>query len=199
MVQETLSRRGQKFKSNFHCPGLDEKGNLHTFFSLAFGLFNTNHNHMYSAMNKRLSINDFAVTLELPIQWGDMDALQHVNNARFFRFFESSRVHYLQAIGLKDYFTGSGLSFILAKAGCTFIAPLTFPDTITVGCRTAQIMPSRLEQQYLIHSQKMNATAAIGTASLVAYNYQAMNRAEFPRSLLETLSDFEGLVLESAE
>ena len=154
---------------------------------------------MYSAMNKRLSINDFAITLDLPIQWGDMDAFQHVNNARFFRFFESARVYYFQANDLMEYFSGSSLSFILAKAGCTFIAPVTYPDTITVGSRVIQVAPSRLEQQYFIHSHKMDTAAAIGTASLVAFDYQAMNRAEFPSPLLETVCTFEGLDMESAE
>ncbi|MFO7801837.1 MAG: thioesterase family protein [Desulfovermiculus sp.] len=147
-------------------------------------------------MSKRLSIDDFSVTLDLPVQWGDMDAFQHVNNARFFRFFESARVFYLQATGLRDYFTGSSLSFILAKAGCTFIAPLTYPDTMTVGCRTVQITPSRLEQQYMIHSQKLETAAALGTATLVAYDYAANKRADFPSQLLETLCRHEGLHIE---
>ncbi|WP_034623147.1 acyl-CoA thioesterase [Desulfovermiculus halophilus] len=149
-------------------------------------------------MSKRLSIDDFRISLDLPVQWGDMDAFQHVNNARFFRFFESARVHYFHTTGLGDYFAGSSLSFILAKAGCTYIAPLTYPDSIAVGCRTVRITPSHLEQQYLIHSSKLQTAAALGTASIVAFDYESMHKAEFPPRLLDIISRHEGLEVESA-
>lgn len=32
---------------------------------------------------------DFPVVIDWPVQWGDMDAFQHVNNTVFFRWFES--------------------------------------------------------------------------------------------------------------
>ncbi|MFP4048573.1 MAG: acyl-CoA thioesterase [Desulfovermiculus sp.] len=147
-------------------------------------------------MSKRLSIKDFPVSLNLPVQWGDMDAFQHVNNARFFRFFESARVYYFQATDLQDFFAGSSLSFILAKAGCTFIAPLTYPDTISVGCRTVRITASMMEQQYLIHSQKLGSAAALGTATLTAFDYQDMSRAEYPAEVIETICAHEKLELE---
>jgi acyl-CoA thioester hydrolase len=148
----------------------------------------TNHD-----MSKRVGIHDFSINLELPVQWGDMDAFQHVNNARFFRFFESARIHYFQALKLHDFFAGSRLSFILAKTGCTFIAPLTFPDTIQVGCRVVQASASRIEQEYLLHSTKLDTASALGTASLVAFDYQAMTRSEFPTQVLETVRNHEGL------
>lgn len=37
---------------------------------------------------------DFNHWLTLPILWGDMDALQHVNNVQFFRYLESARIAY---------------------------------------------------------------------------------------------------------
>ena len=150
-------------------------------------------------MSKRLSINDFSVTLEIPVQWGDMDAFQHVNNARFFRFFESARIHYFQALDLHAFFTGSRVSFILAKTGCTFIAPLTFPDTILVGCRVVRTTPSHIEQEYLLHSNKLDTASALGTASLVAFDYQSMTRAKFPDQVLEAVRRHEGLETETRE
>ena len=149
-------------------------------------------------MKKRRSINDFSITIELPVQWGDMDAFGHVNNVRFFRFFESARVHYFWALQLGGYFSDSTLSFILAKAGCTFIAPLTYPDTITVGCRTTSITPSSLEQEYLIYSPKLEKPAALGTAALAAYDYQAMQPAAFPSDFMDIICRQEGLEVEPA-
>ncbi len=40
-------------------------------------------------------LNGFPLTMRVPVLWGDMDPLGHVNNTRFFRWFESARVAYL--------------------------------------------------------------------------------------------------------
>ena len=35
---------------------------------------------------------DFPVTVEIPVAWGDMDAMGHVNNVVYFRYFETARI-----------------------------------------------------------------------------------------------------------
>src|SRR5687767_1167703 len=42
------------------------------------------------------------VTVEIPVQWGDMDAFGHVNNTVYFRWFESARIAYFEKIGLNE-------------------------------------------------------------------------------------------------
>ncbi len=37
------------------------------------------------------ALGKWPVTVELPVQWGDMDAFGHVNNAVYLRWFESRR------------------------------------------------------------------------------------------------------------
>lgn len=52
-------------------------------------------------MPMRLEIPEHKILvhqLELPIQWGDMDALGHVNNTVYFRYMEQARVSWIQAI-----------------------------------------------------------------------------------------------------
>ena len=39
-------------------------------------------------------LTDFPVTVEVPVAWGDMDALGHVNNAVYFRYFETARIRF---------------------------------------------------------------------------------------------------------
>ena len=146
-------------------------------------------------MSKHAHIDDFSITLELPVQWGDMDAFQHVNNTRFFRFFESARIHYFKALGLDSLLTCAAVGPILAKTGCTFIAPLTYPDTLRVGCRSVKATSSRIDQEYLIHSQSMNTAAALGTAVIVAYDYTQKSKGRFPSQALQTVCAYEDLPL----
>ena len=57
----------------------------------------------------------FAVTLELPVLWGDMDALRHVNNARYFAWFEAARIAYFERIGAS--LPGAGATVGLGEVG----------------------------------------------------------------------------------
>ena len=41
----------------------------------------------------------FVFEMVVPIRWGDMDALGHVNNALYFRYMETARVEWLRAVG----------------------------------------------------------------------------------------------------
>ena len=44
----------------------------------------------------------------LPIRWGDMDAMGHVNNASYFRYLETVRIDWLWSIGCKPAPDGEG-------------------------------------------------------------------------------------------
>ena len=45
-------------------------------------------------MNKLL--DEFAFQLEMDVDWGDMDALQHVNNVEYFKYFQKARIAYFE-------------------------------------------------------------------------------------------------------
>ena len=38
-------------------------------------------------------------TMHIPIRWGDMDAMGHLNNASYFRYLETARIDWMYAIG----------------------------------------------------------------------------------------------------
>jgi acyl-CoA thioester hydrolase len=40
----------------------------------------------------------FPVSLTIPVLWGDMDALRHVNNTRYFTWFEAVRIAYFDRL-----------------------------------------------------------------------------------------------------
>ena len=43
-----------------------------------------------------MALGSWPVSVELPVQWGEMDDFGHVNNAVFLRWFESARIAYFQ-------------------------------------------------------------------------------------------------------
>ena len=75
---------------------------------------------------------EFRVILTLPVQWGDQDAMQHVNNVVYFRWCESARIEYFGRIGLGDRRKADHVGPILASIKCDFRRQLNFPDTIRI-------------------------------------------------------------------
>lgn len=70
------------------------------------------------------------LTLEMtiPIRWGDMDAMGHVNNTLYFRYFEVARLEWLYQIGAPPNPNGQGP--VVVNAFCNFIRQLEFPGTV---------------------------------------------------------------------
>lgn len=65
----------------------------------------------------------------LDIAWGDMDALGHVNNSRYFDYFQESRVEWLRTLNIPmTEKTGP----VVIHVACTFLKPLFYPATITI-------------------------------------------------------------------
>ena len=69
-------------------------------------------------------------TLVIPVRWGDMDAAGHVNNAMYFRYFETVRLDWLQQArgGAELYADGTGP--VLVNAFCNFLRQLRFPADV---------------------------------------------------------------------
>ena len=49
-------------------------------------------------------LKDFTFVVDLNIEWGDMDALQHVNNIEYFKYFQVARIAYFEKINSDSVF-----------------------------------------------------------------------------------------------
>ena len=66
----------------------------------------------------------YPVRIAVPVAWGEMDAMGHVNNVVYLRYFESVRMVYLERIGLMAHMQEHGVGPILAETRCRFRLPL---------------------------------------------------------------------------
>ena len=69
-------------------------------------------------------------SLRLQVRWGDMDALGHVNNAEYLRYFEQSRIAWLEGLGYPV--AGQGAGPILAKVSVTYLKPVVYPSELEI-------------------------------------------------------------------
>jgi acyl-CoA thioester hydrolase len=137
-------------------------------------------------------LKDFPVVIELPVVWGEMDAFAHVNNAVYFRYFESARLVYFEKIGYLERAKTTGLGPILASTRCDFKRPLTFPDKIFVGAKISELKTDRFLMLYRIVSEKLQEVAAEGEGLIVSYDYPAKRKAPLPDEIRRRIEALEG-------
>lgn len=82
-------------------------------------------------MTLRFEIPDdkrFTHELVLPIRWGDMDAMGHVNNTVYFRYLEIVRIDWFERLGCAPDPRGTGP--VIVNAFCNFYRQLEFPGEV---------------------------------------------------------------------
>jgi acyl-CoA thioester hydrolase len=137
----------------------------------------------------------FAVTLELPVLWGDMDALRHVNNARYFTWFEAARIAYFDRI--RGAFGGAGAGLgevgpILATTTCDYRRPVTYPATVLVGVRVSEIGNSSVRMDYQVErSDAPGDACALGTSVVVVVRYATMEKVRVPDEMRAAIAALE--------
>jgi acyl-CoA thioester hydrolase len=134
-----------------------------------------------------VSLEDYPVVIEETVLWGEMDAFQHVNNTVYFRYFESARIAYFQAVGYLDWMRAEGSGPILASTSCRFRRPLTWPDSIQIGARVSELGEDRFTMEYAIYSQSQQTIAAIGQGVAVHFDYRGGGKQPIPGSIREAI------------
>lgn len=71
----------------------------------------------------------------IPIRWGDMDAMGHVNNTTYFRYLETIRIDWLRSIGAMPNPLGEGP--VIVNAFCNFYKQLEYPGNVLVKMYTS--------------------------------------------------------------
>lgn len=64
----------------------------------------------------------------IPMRWGDMDAMGHVNNTVYFRYLEICRIDWLRSIGCQPDQSGEGC--VIVNAFCNFYKQLEYPGDL---------------------------------------------------------------------
>ena len=140
-------------------------------------------------MNKLL--DEFAFQLEMDVEWGDMDALQHVNNVEYFKYFQKARIAYFEKNNSDNLFTESRISTILASTQCKFIYPLKYPDNIVIGARVDSIANDYFTMKYAVISNNNQRLVAIGDAKVVMFDYEKNKKTSIPEVIKERIIELE--------
>ena len=140
-------------------------------------------------MDKLLS--EFSFITQMNVEWGDMDALQHVNNVEYFKYFQKARIAYFEKNSSEDLFVESRISTILASTQCKFIYPLKYPDTISIGARVDLMADQYFTMKYAVISYKNQKLVAVGGAKVVMFDYDNNIKASVPQEVKKRILNLE--------
>ena len=118
------------------------------------------------------------------VRWGDLDALGHVNNAIFARYFESGRIAYLSAAG-----AGLGevaITFVLVRLSIDFHTEMRYPGAVRIGTRLARLGRSSAGFAHAIFQGQ--GCAASGEAVVALVDRSVKRSVAMPASLRQALS-----------
>lgn len=137
------------------------------------------------------NLNEFPIVQSLSVAWGEMDAFGHVNNAVYYRYFESVRISYLQAIGALDDLTR--MNPVVAANSCRYLKSVSYPDELEVGGRVVELRASGFRMEYALLSRKNKAIVATGEAIVVMVDSEG-KKIPLSEELHQTIINLEQTV-----
>jgi acyl-CoA thioester hydrolase len=115
----------------------------------------------------------------IPMRWGDMDAMGHVNNTNYFRYLEQARIEWYTELGrTRDQ---GVMEAVVVSAHCTFFRPLQYPGTVEV--RTYAGSPGRSSfeiTQEIRRTDDPETIYAAGGAKVVWVDHQIGKSVPLP-------------------
>lgn len=138
-------------------------------------------------------LDGFPVVTEIPVAWGEMDALQHVNNVTYFRYFETARIDYFKHIDLMENIAITQVGPVVAETSCRYKVPVTFPDTLLVGTKITDLQDDRFTMKYQVVSKKLNKITTLGSATVVMFDFKTNQKANLTPEILATIQQLENL------
>lgn len=134
-----------------------------------------------------LSLDDYNIIFEQRVDWGDMDALGHVNNVVYYRYIENSRIYYMDQLKVPR----GDINTVIASSQCRYLHPIVYPDHLKIGVRIEEMRNSAIRMSYLIWSEQQKQVVAIAEAVQVMLDKATAKKTMIPIELRERILNVE--------
>lgn len=122
------------------------------------------------------------------VEFRDVDAARHVNNAVYLTYLETARVGYLrEALGheILDH-----LSLIVARITIDFRSPARFGQALEVGARVPRVGSKSFEMEHEVRAGDGRLVAEASSV-LVAFDYDRHDSVPVPQAWRERIETYE--------
>jgi acyl-CoA thioester hydrolase len=122
----------------------------------------------------------------IPIRWGDMDAMGHVNNTVYFRFMEQARIGWFDAL-VPEEAAWKSTALVIANASCNFKRPFNYPGTVDVKVYTGAPGGSSVPTFYELVLVESQLVYADGAATVVFIDMKTQKPVRIPDEIRKRL------------
>jgi len=117
--------------------------------------------------------------MRVPIRWGDMDAMGHVNNGSYFRYLETVRIDWMYSIGCVPDPKGEGP--IIVNAFCNFYKQLEYPGDVLIKMYASDPGRTTFETWGTMErADEPGVIYAAGGATTIWINFPTQKAANLP-------------------
>jgi acyl-CoA thioester hydrolase len=117
--------------------------------------------------------------MRIPIRWGDMDPMGHVNNTLYFRYLEICRVEWLREIGCPLNPAGEGP--VIVNAFCNFYKQLEYPGDVLLKMYVSDAKRATFETWATMERpDQPGIIYAAGGATTIWVNFPQQKSAPLP-------------------
>ncbi len=138
-------------------------------------------------------MDNFPLSMQLRIDWSEIDQFGHVNNIAILRYVQAARVNCLEAIGLMQSQAKTKIGPTLASTSCQFRKPLFYPGQVTIHSRLEQIKNTSFVLRHEISNDR-NELAAEAQDIIVLFNFQTQTKLAIPADLRARLEKLESSI-----
>lgn len=115
----------------------------------------------------------------IEIRWGDMDAVGHVNNAKYLTYFEQARVGWLESLVSGAMSRSEGP--VMANVACEFKRAIVYPASVIVEVALGDPGRSSLPTGYrIVDADDPALEYATGSSTLVWVDYEKGGSVALP-------------------
>ena len=122
----------------------------------------------------------------IPIRWGDMDAMGHVNNTTYFRYMEQARIGWFDAL-IPEAEPWKSTGIVIANASCNYKRPLVYPGTVEVKLFVGAPGGSSVPTYYQLYLEGDRHLYADGDAVVVFIDMAKQKPVRIPDPIRERL------------
>ncbi len=134
-----------------------------------------------------LGIEGFSYGYGDRVRFGELDALNHVNNAVYLRWFENIRVSYVQDYGLTSYGAPDDPQLVVRRVTADYFAPVLQNAVYVVTARTTLVKPSSFIMEYglFVDGRCMASGEAVGVSLSADGSARQNHRPDAVRAMVE--------------
>ena len=136
-------------------------------------------------------MNGFRFSRLQEVEFRDLDALGHVNNAVYVSYLESARLAYQREVLGAEDFEDLGL---VANVQVSFRAPALLGDTLEVGVRVPRVGTKSLHFEYEVRGPGDRLVAEV-TSVHVAFDHELQRTVPVPEEWRRRIEEHEAGVL----